>query len=147
MTLQTALPTLVALMMTEAQIKYLEDVLGVSARHVQAAAQALSKMGIQSTPSTAVITTESGMQEQELLRKILSSIHLKDFEISEEVPSAAAHVLKFDSATPAGRVPRESQIWWILPSLKDMLGATPEVTSRKKEAWALLKQLEREIQQ
>lgn len=134
-------------MMSDAQIKYLEDVLGVSARHFQAAAQALSRMGVQPTPGTAVITSESGMQEQELLRKILSSIHLKEFEITDEVPQAAAHVLKFDSAIPAGRQQRESQIWWILPSLKDMLGAQPEVAARKKEAWTLLKQLEREIQQ
>jgi hypothetical protein len=134
-------------MMTDAQIKYLEDVLGVSARHFQAAQFAAAKMGIQPSTATAVIATESGMQEQELLRKILGSIQLKDFEITKDVPQAATHVLKFDSAIPSGRQQRDEQVWWIVPSLKDMLGAAPEVLARKKEAWTLLKQLERELQQ
>jgi hypothetical protein len=132
--------TLAALMMTEAQLKYLEDVLGVDPRNFPAAQ---APQG----PQTLVLTGPLESAEKDLLSKILASVQLGDYQLSENEDPRASHVLRFDTNIPSGRQSRETQVWWNLPSLKDMLGSSPQVTDAKKKTWNLLKQLERELRQ
>lgn len=127
-------------MMSDAQLKYIEEVLGVDPRNFPVHAQPQG-------PQTLVLTAPASSAEKDLLSKILSSVQLGDYQLSESEDPRAAHVLRFDTNIPSGRQGRDTQIWWNLPSLKDMLGSGPQVTDAKKKTWNLLKQLERELQQ
>lgn len=120
-------------MLTDAQIQYLEEVLGVSAAnfHTTSARPEL--------PS--ILTAAESDEEIELLGKVLASIGLGEYGDSPDAP----HVLVFDSKAPQGRRQSGEQVRWGLPSLKDMLGASAAVTARKREAWATLKLFQQEL--
>lgn len=127
-------------MMSDAQLKYIEEVLGVDPRNFRGSAQPQG-------PQTLVLTGPMDSAEKDLLSKILSSVQLGDYQLSETEDLRASHVLRFDTNIPSGRQSRDTQVWWNLPSLKDMVGSSPQVTECKKRTWNLLKQLERELQQ
>ena len=140
-------------MFSDAQIHYLEEVLGASSTYFQVTdsqAEALEQ-----GPAILVVTTHLGADEQALLSKILGSIGLKDFEhrqvevvsdvISDLDFSAAPHVFVFDSGQRPERTEGEICIWWTFPAIQEMLGADAQVTALKKGTWTLLQQYAKEV--
>ncbi|HMN67717.1 MAG TPA: hypothetical protein PKC28_04180 [Bdellovibrionales bacterium] len=140
MTVQLQILTLVGLMFTDAQIQYLEDVLGASVGYFSVAPldAAEAETG---GPPVAVVTPKLGTAEHELLGKILGSVKLTRYlHVEIEDPTTlpadlrASHALMFFGG--AARDAQEDCVWWRLPSLEQMVSR--EGAAFKKQAWGLL---------
>jgi hypothetical protein len=129
-------------MWSEAQIQYLEDVLGASPSHFLASAVE----AVPEIPEVAVVTPSLGSEERALLDKILGSIQLRDYELFEgrEEQPFARHILHFNSASSIERIEDGESVVWNFPLLEEMIGASPEVAARKKGTWALLQRFAKE---
>ena len=136
-------------MISESQVQYLDEVLGVSARAFRASTN-IPK--VSTCAEIVVLTKPTDSVSQELLAKILGSIKLKNFlhtqtESPQSLPEgqAARHILSFHSSGPCAREMRGTVTWWVLPDLTILVGTSLDVTARKKESWLLLQQLQREL--
>lgn len=136
-------------MFTEAQIQYIEDVLGASVSTFAQARESL--LSPNPTIELMVLTTALSEDEGILFKKILSSVKLGEYkhvelEIVEpgHTPEGLLpkHVIAFTD-NGRGRAVHDDVVWWCLPPLAKMLGATAEVAASKKEAWNLLQQFVR----
>jgi len=128
-------------MFTDAQILYIEEVLGTTVESFQTA------VPVAAANEVAVLTPPLEPEELTLLAKVLASIKLTAYthvQSLDQVPAGAVHVLSFQEAN--GRWTEGGRIWWGLPSLSLMVGNGPAVASSKKEAWALLQQFQRELE-
>jgi hypothetical protein len=134
-------------MLTEAQIQYVEMVLGASVDYFSTPPQAEPELH-----QALVLTHGLAIEESVLLSKILASVQLKfhHMEVSETrlgvcpEGSRAVHVLAFYGDPNGGRFPHGETIWWSLPTLNDMLGNSPNVAEKKRATWALLQQFAKE---
>ncbi len=124
-------------MFNEAQVLYLEDVLGASVNYFRATAD----------DSILVLTPRLNNEEKALLNKILTSVKLTAYR-HEQTADISAHdtansnVLAFFGGN--SRESRPSGIWWSLPTLNEMIGNSPAVAEKKKSAWAMLQQFAKE---
>lgn len=127
MTVLGALPRFTA-MFTEAQVLYLQEVLGATVDLYRAPA------------TVAVRTPPLGPSESALLDKILATIGIRRWialAIGDDPPRSVTDVLDFsDGGPPQGSVGRV----WQLPSLTSMTGQGPEVAAQKRRAWSILQQ-------
>lgn len=127
-------------MFTDAQILYIQEVLGTTVEGFQTAVPP-------AVNEVAVLTPPLEREELALLGKVLGSVHLQAYShvfSIDQVPAGTVHVLSFQEAN--GRWTEEGRVWWGLPSLSFMTGNGPAVAASKKEAWALLQQFQKERQ-
>lgn len=152
--------------MTEAQILYIEEVLGASVSDYLAAAARtvlatsaetgadladappLRDFEAHEPPPVLVLCAPLTEETRGLLNRILASVRLPAscrFEILERLDAPTdghRHVICFRSGE--GRRATERQIWWDLPELSRMLGPTADVAVVKRAAWATLQQFQKE---
>jgi hypothetical protein len=130
-------------MFSEAQIHYLEDVLGVSPNYFRGEPLPTVNVGI------VVWTATLNDAEKALLAKILASVSLKDFTHleGETARPEGAHVIHFVGGEGLGRLTIDGAVHWRLPAIAEMLGAGAGVVEKKKMAWNLLQQFAREKNQ
>jgi hypothetical protein len=123
------------------QVRYLEEVLGVSADYFR-----VSPPVQKPTSPVVVKTSRLTSDEKILLGKILASANIGNFVHVEEaeVPAGATHILDFCGGDRAGHQVVDTSHVWSLPALSDMTGNGPLVTESKKVAWTLLQQFMRE---
>lgn len=138
---------------TEAQVQYLEEVLGTSAANFRFVG--LVDRAPDSAPAQPielmVLTNALSDDERALLEKILGSVKIANYQLFEQeiiepghTPQGILpkHVIAF-TEHGRGRSSHDEVTWWCLPPLEKMLGATAEVAAAKKEAWNLLQQFAR----
>jgi hypothetical protein len=130
MTLGLGFSTVTA-MFTEAQIQYLEEVLGASVNSYRAAPAAAP----QAQPEVVVLTPALDPEAQNLLTKILASVQLTDFTQQETLGDLNPQFILDFTGAENGR--QDTRFGFA--RVDSMLGAGPEVTARKKETWSLLK--------
>lgn len=123
-------------MFSDSQLLYIDEVLGVTARHFQSAEPASDKPF-----DLLVLTGPMTGPERELLNKILYSVRLPQPVIEESftASSPAVHVLSF-----SGSEGREGS-QWNCPKLSEMLASGADVNAKKKATWNLLQQLAKEF--
>lgn len=115
------------------QRQYLEEVLGLHVFPRPAVAPARVPVAVECEELTEFTRV--------LLAKVMGSIGLKSWG---DGAAAAFHRVCFDGGH--GREELGGTVLWHLPTLSDMLGEGPEITARKKTAWHLLQQLNRELE-
>lgn len=135
-------------MLSEAQIQYLNEVLGTSVENYR------SSNSIQTWAFSAVVVTGPlSPAESELLDRILTSVQLSDAPrfVSEDPQSwslpegvHAQHILVFSDRVMPGRSERVTAVWWGLSPLSRMLGEGPEVAPTKKAVWKQLQAMNKE---
>lgn len=137
-------------MFTEAQIQYLENVLGASVNYFAAP---LKQPGPAQnlTHSIVVLTPSLIPEEAALLSKILGSVqlsesvHVQSAEFKLAIGMSARHVVTFGGERPAGRHQLPTGTWWSVCPLGEMLGSGPAVSEKKKATWVLMQQLVKEL--
>lgn len=133
-------------MFTEAQVHYIEDVLGASTGYFRASPAPPS-----APVEVVILTLPLSSQQEALLGKILASVQLSGYrhvqvaEAKFESPEAAVHVLAFFGLAEDGRLTHSESVWWSLPSLAEMTGSDASVVEKKKAAWVLLQQFAKEL--
>lgn len=140
-------------MLTESQIRYIEDVLGTSPRYfTQNAAAPLAVPVASTTP--VVFAPELNESEQSLLRKILASIKVTDYQMVATSAEALVRGLADNPSTTSlvfglvaemGAVKLEGQKVWSMPALNLMLETSANPVEFKKVTWGILKQLQQEL--
>lgn len=123
-------------MYTETQIEYLTEVLGVSVAMLPRARNAGADVA---PPEVLVLTEALNSEETALLKKILGSISL-DAYLHIQCDAGAIPQLPPAKHTLAFLNGNESQGWWHLPRISEMMGNGTEVSARKREAWNKLQQ-------
>jgi hypothetical protein len=141
-------------MFTDAEILYLEEVLGTSAEAYRRRTQVEAGTGEATASRVAevVILTSplADPADRALLAKILSSVHLISPPHIEtphlgQWPESVEtiHVLAFGGGEDASGRP-EGTMWWRLPALPEMrLGAPEDVAAHKRRAWATLQRFQK----
>jgi hypothetical protein len=131
-------------MFTDAQILYLEEVLGASSDYFRA-----TEPGPEPVPApekVIVHTPVLSAAERALLVKILTSVKLSDYRhVEGDVETVASHRISFIGNENFGRSTEGLSVLWRLPALSEMLDGAPGMMEKKKTAWALLQQFIREI--
>ena len=149
---QNRLPYIGRAMMNEAQIDYIESVLGASADYFRARARA-PQPAVAPSSEPLVITPRLSDEETALLAKILASVNLIKYTHSqiEEIDSAwsppaqsSFPTLVFSGAMDPGRKAEGERIWWSFPQLKEMLGSGAKVGEVKRTTWSILQQFAKE---
>ena len=125
----------------EARTAYLKEVLGV---------EPPLKDLVVSAPQVLVFTHELSEEEQILFGKILAAAGLKEapVQVVSQIPQdieSAQNFVVFSDTQETGLRQLNGVMWCWLPSIASMLGASPEVAARKKEAWELLKKFTAEM--
>ena len=128
-------------MLSCSQIYYLENVLGLSPAHL------ISNHLANHRNQPLVLTPELSSDEFSLLKKMLDSIRLTDFDHRQDlkVLSGFMHILIFSDDEPTGRFVIDNSVHWKFPALKSMLGTSSEVAEKKKKSWTILQELQREL--
>lgn len=125
-------------METDLQSQYMEEVLGVKPGPIPMSQEpALLPLIVECEEVTEFTRV--------LLHKIMASVGQKSWAqilIDEDSPGAR-HRLRFVGL--GGRIEKDSQVEWLLPTLSEMLGDGPEVAQKKKAAWSLLKDFQTEF--
>lgn len=138
---------------SEDQRRYIEEVLGVTYFTGLATDVRSDELPtLVQQHEMLVLTPCLNDEERALLNKILSSVKMSEFvhaevdslEVGRFPEAQTAHqVLMFWDDQP-GRMQIDQCVWWVMPSLRSMVGANAEVAKRKKEAWNLLQQFSKE---
>lgn len=145
---ENRVPYISRAMWTEAQVKYVVEVLGTSPDFfVVGQPLAVSLIPI-------IYTRPMNPAERELLRNILKSIQLESYQLVESELSEglgavgmtpARCVLTFGFSTTSGRRELGELVVWDFPALALMLPTAPDVALNKKITWTILKQLGLEL--
>jgi hypothetical protein len=134
-------------MFTDAEILYLEEVLGTSAE----AYRRRPRVEVEEAEEVVVLTSPlTDPADRALLIKILSSVHLVspphvEATRLDQWPEGvvAAHVLAFGAGEEATGCP-DGAMWWGLPALSGMRsGAADDVAAHKRRAWATLQRFQK----
>lgn len=131
-------------MFTDAQVLYLEEVLGLEAKRLRSSASILAPHSPPPVCGLLVVTPSLAAVERELLDKILKSVQMSAGEFvhlqiqdGEVLPEASEVLLFGDLNFGTGSSLKPPKIWR-LPALDRMIGDGAEVAGFKRQAWSVL---------